>query len=281
MTKLLLRLGSGALLSVLSFSLLAEESDNRIEEVIVTAQRTAESIQDVPIAVTALTGDMLEERGVLTASDLQMNAPSLSYTSTNFGGYSFSIRGIGNLVIGGESGVSTHVNEIPVASNMNAVEFFDMERVEVLRGPQGTLFGRNATGGAVNFGRSRTVHDINPGQCSIRVYFEKHLCEPAGRHKDHGGPVQMDQDFAGIVGRVRITGSTPARAAAAIAGRKRNLGWLRPWLASHRRRQFFLRRRGSGHGSTGRHHQNPRRNYLCGDECWSVPICSQSIVCPA
>lgn len=159
MTKLLLRLGSGALLSVLSFSLLAEESDNRIEEVIVTAQRTAESIQDVPIAVTALTGDMLEERGVLTASDLQMNAPSLSYTSTNFGGYSFSIRGIGNLVIGGESGVSTHVNEIPVASNMNAVEFFDMERVEVLRGPQGTLFGRNATGGAVNFVTKRPDFD--------------------------------------------------------------------------------------------------------------------------
>jgi outer membrane receptor protein involved in Fe transport len=80
-----------------------------------------------------------------------MSAPSLSYTPTNFGGYSFSIRGIGNLVIGGESGVSTHINEIPIASQMTAIEFYDMERVEVLRGPQGTLYGRNATGGAVNF----------------------------------------------------------------------------------------------------------------------------------
>ncbi len=101
MSKTLLRLFSGALLFCVSSSLLAQDSSQRIEEVIVTAQRTAESIQDVPIAVTALTGEMLEDQGVITPSDLQMNAPSLSYTPTNFGGYSFSIRGIGNLVIGG------------------------------------------------------------------------------------------------------------------------------------------------------------------------------------
>ncbi|MFK7914178.1 MAG: TonB-dependent receptor [Pseudomonadales bacterium] len=136
-----------------------ENDDSAIEEVIVTAQRTAESIQDVPIAVTALTGEMLEDKGVLTPSDLQMNAPSLSFTATNFGGSSFSIRGIGNLVIGGESGVSTHINEIAIASNLNAVEFYDLQRVEVLRGPQGTLFGRNATGGAVNFVTKRPDFD--------------------------------------------------------------------------------------------------------------------------
>ena len=124
-----------------------------VEEVIVTAQRTNESIQDVPIAVTALTGNMLEEKQVINPSDLQMNAPSVSFTATNFGDSSFSIRGIGRLVIAatGEAGVSTHVNEIPVTSNLNTVEFFDMERVEILRGPQSTLYGRNATGGAINF----------------------------------------------------------------------------------------------------------------------------------
>lgn len=155
--------GAAALLLCVFFCPVQAASDQgerqRIEEVIVTAQRTSESIQDVPIAVTALTGDMLEERGVLTSSDLQMNAPSVSYTATNFGGYSFSIRGIGNLVIGGESGVSTHINEIPVASQLNAVEFYDMERVEILRGPQGTLFGRNATGGVVNFVTKRPDFD--------------------------------------------------------------------------------------------------------------------------
>ncbi len=135
------------------FLILAEDGTDVIEEIIVTAQRTAESIQDVPIAVTALTGDMLEDKQVITPSDLQINAPNVSFTATNFGSFSFSIRGIGRLVIGstGEAGVSTHLNEIPVATNLNTIEFFDMERVEILRGPQGTLFGRNATGGAINF----------------------------------------------------------------------------------------------------------------------------------
>jgi iron complex outermembrane receptor protein len=124
----------------------------QIEEVIVTAQRTNESIQDVPIAVTALSQDILEDRQILGATDLQLNAPNVSFTATNFGGSSFSIRGIGRLVIAasGENGVSTHINDIPLTTNLTAVEFFDVTRVEVLRGPQGTLYGRNATGGAIN-----------------------------------------------------------------------------------------------------------------------------------
>ena len=123
-----------------------------IEEIVVTAQRTEESLQEVPIAVTALTGEMLEDKGIINPSDLQMTAPNVSFTSTNFGGSSFSIRGIGRLVIAasGDSGVSTHINEIPLNTNLNAIEFFDVARVEVLRGPQGTLYGRNATGGSVN-----------------------------------------------------------------------------------------------------------------------------------
>jgi iron complex outermembrane receptor protein len=140
---------SGALAST---QIMADEGDRQIEEVIVTAQRSSESIQEVPIAVTALSGDMLDDRQIIGASDLQMNAPNVSFTATNFGGSSFSIRGIGRLVIAasGENGVSTHVNDIPLGTNLTAVEFFDVSRVEVLRGPQGTLYGRNATGGAIN-----------------------------------------------------------------------------------------------------------------------------------
>lgn len=126
-----------------------------IEEVIVTAQRVEENVQDVPIAVTALTRDDLIDRQVITPSDVQLNAPNVTFTATNFGGSSFGIRGVGNLVLSraGEPGVSTHVNEIalPPNANLNSLEFFDMLRVEVLRGPQGTLYGRNATGGSVNF----------------------------------------------------------------------------------------------------------------------------------
>jgi len=145
---LLLLTPSGALVAAE-----AEEAEGVVEEVIVTAQRVAESIQDVPISVTALTGDTIEDRQVITPSDLQINASNVSFTATNFGGSSFSIRGIGNLVIArsGEPGVSQHLNEIAVVTNLNAIEFFDMERVEIVRGPQGTLFGRNATGGAINF----------------------------------------------------------------------------------------------------------------------------------
>ena len=130
-----------------------EPADGPIEEVLVTAQRVEESVQDVPVAVTALTGDLLAEKQVITTSDLQLNAPNVSFTATNFGGSSLSIRGIGNLVIGrtGEPGVSAHLNQVAVPNNLNATEFFDMERIEVLRGPQGTLFGRNATGGVINF----------------------------------------------------------------------------------------------------------------------------------
>jgi outer membrane receptor protein involved in Fe transport len=148
-------------LSTAFYTPLLSAAASPIEEVIVTAQRTEESVQDVPIAVTALTGEILEDRQIINPSDLQLNAPNVSFTATNFGGSSFSIRGIGRLVIAasGENGVSTHINEIAVGTNLPAVEFYDVERVEILRGPQGTLFGRNATGGAVNIVTKRPDFD--------------------------------------------------------------------------------------------------------------------------
>lgn len=142
-----------------------------IEEVTVTAQRVAESIQDVPIAVTALSESMMEDRQIIGTTDIQLNAPNVSFTATNFGGSSFSIRGIGRLVIAasGENGVSTHVNDIPVTSNLNAIEFFDVSRVEVLRGPQGTLYGRNATGGAINMVTNMPTYDGVEGFVDIEA----------------------------------------------------------------------------------------------------------------
>lgn len=142
-----------------------------IEELTVTAQRVAESIQDVPIAVTALSESMMEDRQIIGTSDIQLNAPNVSFTATNFGGSSFSIRGIGRLVISssGENGVSTHINDIPVASNLNNIEFFDVSRVEVLRGPQGTLYGRNATGGAINMVTNMPTFDGVEGFVDVEV----------------------------------------------------------------------------------------------------------------
>ena len=130
----------------------AQIDANLLEEVLITAQRVEQSVQDVPIAVTAVTEEMLEARQIVSPSDLQFNTPNLSFSATNFGSFSVSIRGIGRLVTAssGEAGVSTHVNEIPLVTNLNAIEWYDVKRVEILRGPQGTLFGRNATGGAIN-----------------------------------------------------------------------------------------------------------------------------------
>ena len=158
-------IGAASVLAVVFPSALnwAQEqaAEGPIEEVIVTAQRISEDIQDVPIAVTAITDAMIEDQQVITPSDLQLNAPGITYTATNFGGSSFSIRGVGSLAIGSASigGVSVHTNEISLPSNLNSVEFFDMERLEILRGPQGTLFGRNATGGAINFITKKPSYD--------------------------------------------------------------------------------------------------------------------------
>ncbi|MDB9941915.1 TonB-dependent receptor [Pseudomonadales bacterium] len=143
----------------------AHAASGMIEEVVVTAQRVEESVQDVPIAVSAFSGQMMEDRQILSPSDLQFATPNVSFTATNFGGSSFSIRGIGRLVIAGsgENGVSIHQNQIAVPTSLTTVEFYDLERVEVLRGPQGTLFGRNATGGAVNMVTKMSEYDAVKG----------------------------------------------------------------------------------------------------------------------
>ncbi|MGQ9427468.1 TonB-dependent receptor [Gilvimarinus sp. F26214L] len=126
-----------------------------LEEIVVTAQRKAESIQDVPIAVSAFSGDDMELRRLDDARDLQTAVPNLNYTGTGVaGGEGFQIRGVGNAVGGttGDVGVGIHHNNAPqVQSRIAAAEAFDVERVEILRGPQGTLYGRNATGGVINY----------------------------------------------------------------------------------------------------------------------------------
>ena len=123
-----------------------------IEELVVTAQKREESIQDVPIAVSAFGGEQLKAQGIDTAGNLVQSIPNLTYTRRSLR-TNFQIRGVGAQLISasGDDGVGIHVNNAPLTSNRIAdAEFYDVERVEVLRGPQGTLYGRNATGGVVN-----------------------------------------------------------------------------------------------------------------------------------
>lgn len=131
-----------------------DEATDAIPDIVVTAQRQSERLQDVPIAVSAFSADALEKQQIENASDLQLSLPNVTFTKTNFTASSFTIRGIGDLCVGAscDSATGIHVNDMPLLSTrLFETEYFDLERVEVLRGPQGTLFGRNATSGVVNF----------------------------------------------------------------------------------------------------------------------------------
>lgn len=128
-----------------------------LEEVIVTAERRSESLQDVPVSVSALTAEGLENRMVQEAEDLQRYVPSLKMTNniTTPTNLSVSMRGSAvqdaSLVVA-ESPFGLYIDDIYVARmNGNNVTLADIERVEVLRGPQGTLYGRNTVAGAVKF----------------------------------------------------------------------------------------------------------------------------------
>jgi outer membrane receptor protein involved in Fe transport len=131
----------------------SEKSTSTLGAVIVTAQKREESIQDVPIAVTALTAEQLTARGLDGGPQILQAVPNVTFSKQNFTSYNLQIRGVGSKLIAasGDQGVGIHHNNVPLAaSRFFEAEFFDMERIEVLRGPQGTLYGRNATGGVFN-----------------------------------------------------------------------------------------------------------------------------------
>lgn len=121
-----------------------------IEEVVVTAQRREESLTDIPVSATAFSADMLKDRGVDQVIDLQAVSPSLSVTDTGIT-LSVNIRGIGiasnspNIT----AGVATYLDGLFQPPIVQANSFYDLENVEVLRGPQGTFVGSNSTGGAI------------------------------------------------------------------------------------------------------------------------------------
>lgn len=130
-------------------------SEGGIEDIVVTAQRRTESMQKVPIAVTAFSQDQLRAQGVSSTVELGRFVPNLlSMNNTGIGtANAFYLRGLGNTesIATFDPPVGTYVDDIYLSrQNANNINLFDVERVEVLRGPQGTLFGRNTTGGAIN-----------------------------------------------------------------------------------------------------------------------------------
>ena len=135
------------------------EDNAVLEEIVVTAQRRAQNIQDVPIAITAFSGEELEKSNISGATEYLARTPNVSFTEdgqSGSRGLGIAIRGVNNLVSGENAfinSVGIYLDEFSIASVPNQVAnpfLPDMERVEVLRGPQGTLYGRNALGGALN-----------------------------------------------------------------------------------------------------------------------------------
>ena len=136
-----------------SGSAAGDGADGTVEALIVTAQKREEDIQDVPIAISAFTQEQLERSQVAGGPDLMTQVPNMTFTKTNFSSYSIQLRGIGTQAISAtvDPAVAVAFNNTPFIRNrFFEQEFYDLQRVEVLRGPQGTLYGRNATAGVVN-----------------------------------------------------------------------------------------------------------------------------------
>jgi iron complex outermembrane receptor protein len=128
----------------------------QVEEIVVTAQKREQSLQDVPISITALSGDAIVANRVQDVRDLSAIAPNLTVRTSAGGSQipNFSMRGVvtGGTAAGTDKGISIYIDGVYVQNVQGSImALADLERVEVLKGPQGTLFGRNATGGAISF----------------------------------------------------------------------------------------------------------------------------------
>ena len=141
------------------------------EEIVVTARKREENIQEVPVAVTMVSGERLEESGALNIADIEAQVPNLSIypgrnQSTTLTAF---LRGIGQAdpLWGVDPGVGLYLDDVYIARPQGALlDVFDLERIEVLRGPQGTLYGKNTIGGAIKY-ISRPLGDELSGTVAL------------------------------------------------------------------------------------------------------------------
>ena len=169
MSKLNVLIKSGMLFSLtfFSFAVISQE----IEEVVVTATKKDESIQDLALSIEALDAESLDVNQIYDVSDLAEVTPGLETGKSIGSGSGWTIRGMGSFGIGAGviSSVVTSVNGHSVNDSVVAdAGFFDLERVEVLKGPQGTLFGRNAANGVINFITARPTNEFG-GDYNVEI----------------------------------------------------------------------------------------------------------------
>lgn len=144
-----------AVLASLVLPLAAQGKEAVLEEVIVTAEHRESSLQDAQVAVTALTSSDIEQYGISNAGEIGAIVPNLTMMQLTLGrtGFSPNMRGIGanEVLISFDPAVGLYMDDVLLSKNVGAlIDVADMERIEVLRGPQGTLYGRNTIGGAIN-----------------------------------------------------------------------------------------------------------------------------------
>ena len=138
-----------------------------LEEVTVTAQRREQSLQDAAVAVQAFDQDSLTQSGMESAQDLGALSPALGISAGGGPLTSFFVRGVGALTVNPltDSAVAQNVDGVYLGRSSGAagLALYDLERVELLKGPQGTLYGRNATGGVLNYIPNKPVIGENSG----------------------------------------------------------------------------------------------------------------------
>lgn len=135
-------------------------------EIIVTAQKRAESVNDVPMSISAVSGSQLASRGITDTADLAKVVSGFTFNTDARGAVVYTIRGIGfqESTVAASPSVTVYVDEIPLPYALTTLgASLDLERVEVLKGPQGTLYGQNATGGLVNYIAAKPTDDFSAG----------------------------------------------------------------------------------------------------------------------
>ncbi len=151
-------------------------ASGEIDEIVVTATKRSQSINSVGMTITAATGDTLIERGITSTADLVRVTPGLNYTPSPYQEPVYVLRGVGLYESGLASSpaVTVYVDQIPLPSPvMTEVSPLDLERVEVLYGPQGTLFGQNSTGGAINYVTAKPTSSFQSGANVTYERFNK------------------------------------------------------------------------------------------------------------
>jgi outer membrane receptor protein involved in Fe transport len=144
----------------------AASAGQTVGEIVVTANKRQENINDVPLSIAAATGDQLTRLGVTDTQDLAKIVPGFTYTPSYYGTPIYSIRGVGfvDTSLAASPTVSVYRDEMPLPySILTQGASMDLQRVEVLKGPQGTLFGENATGGAINYITNKPTDTLQAG----------------------------------------------------------------------------------------------------------------------